>query len=239
VRGKGHKLGVRRFANRPTAPHFPEKWGRPAAIPQQNQTPTCFFIPHHFHSRKLIPVPPSDTPDDAKSGEAGPAPGLGTLAGTDPRPAATVSLRTKGLTRVMGSDAPQNLDTLIGRTCLRGTQTRRQRCREHPDSGAKQTAGMMAEVVNDQSPIPRARVPVGLVHHPAGTSRATGQAEASSHGDAAAGPAPGHSWNASSEDRRRLARETHAAGIDAERGAGRSHINTLDRLLLAPRPRQA
>jgi hypothetical protein len=29
---------------------------------------------------------------------------------------------------------------------------------------------------------------------------------------AAAGPAPGHPWNASSKDRRRLARETHAAG---------------------------
>ncbi len=142
--GKGQKLGVRRFANRPTASHFPEKWGRPAAIPQQNQTPTHFFIPAHFHPHRIIPVPPSDTPDDAKSGEAGPAPGLSTLAGTDPRPAATVSLRTKGLTRVMGSDVPQNLDTLIGRTCLRGTQTRRQRCREHPDSEAKQTAGMRA-----------------------------------------------------------------------------------------------
>ncbi len=34
------------------------------------------------------------------------------------------------------------------------------------------------EVANGQSPIPRARVPVGLVHHPAGTSRATGQAMA-------------------------------------------------------------
>jgi hypothetical protein len=51
-----------------------------------------------------------------------------------------------------------------------------------------------------------------------------------------AGPAPGHPWNASSKDRRRLARETHAAGKNAERGAGRSHITYLDRLLLAPRP---
>ena len=41
------------------------------------------------------------------------------------------------------SDA-RRLKPLIGRTCLRGTQTRRQRCREHPDSGAKQTAGMSA-----------------------------------------------------------------------------------------------
>ncbi len=57
-----------------------------------------------------------------------------------------------------------------------------------PDGGAKQTAGMRTEVENDQDRIPRARVPVGMVHHPAGTSRATGQAEASSHGDAAAGP---------------------------------------------------
>ena len=114
----------------------------------------------------------------------------------------------------------------IGRTCLRGTQTRRQCCREHPGSGANKTAGMRAEVANDRSPIPRARVPVGLVHHPAGTSRATGQAEAPSHDDAAAGPAPGRRWNSRFNARRRLARETHAAGIDAERGAGRSHIHT-------------
>ncbi len=39
------------------------------------------------------------------------------------------------------SDA-RRLKPLIGRTCLRGTQTRRQRCREHPDSEVKQTAGM-------------------------------------------------------------------------------------------------
>jgi hypothetical protein len=161
--------------------------------PPTKSTKQSFFIPAHFSRFTLIPVPPSDTPDDAMSGEAGPAPGARAVAGTNPRPAATVSLWTKGLTRVMGSDAPQNLDTLIGRTCLRGTQTRRPRCREHPDSGAKQTAGMRTEVANDQGPIPRARVPVGMVHHPAGTSRATGQAEASSQGDAAAGPAPGHS----------------------------------------------
>ena len=110
------------------------------------------------------------------SGEAGPAPGARALAGTNPRPAATVSLRTKGLTRVMGSDALQSLDTLIGRTCLRGTQTRRPCRREDPDGGAEKTAGMRTEVGNDQDRIPRARVPVGMVHHPAGTSRATGQA---------------------------------------------------------------
>ena len=84
-----------------------------------------------------------------------------------------------------------------------------------------------------------------MVHHPAGTSRATGQAEAehSSEETAAAGPAPGQSSvilgpDPRTKDRRRLARETHAAGIDAERGAERSHIHYLDRLLLAPRPRQ-
>jgi hypothetical protein len=38
--------------------------------------------------------------------------------------------------------------------------------------------------------IPRARVPVGMVHHPAGTSRATGQAlaEHSSEDSVKAGP---------------------------------------------------
>ncbi len=38
-------------------------------------------------------------------------------------------------------------------------------------------------------------------------------------------PTPGHP-RARPEDRRRLARETHAAGKDVERGAGRSHIFT-------------
>jgi hypothetical protein len=75
--------------------------------------------------------------------------------------------------------------------------------------------------------IPRARVPVGLVHHPAGTSRATGQAEASSRMTPQPDPRPVILWDAGPEDRRRLARETHAAGIDAERGAGRSHIKLL------------
>ena len=152
-------------------------------------------------------------------------------------------------TKVTGSDAPE-LDTLIGRTCLRGTQTRRQCCREHPDSGANKTAGMRAEV-DDQGFIPRARVPVGMVHHPAGTSRATGQALADipsgglcqsrtrarsflGHPRVILGLNP----RTRTEDRRRLARETHAAGKNAERGAGRSHITYLDRLLLAPRPRQ-
>lgn len=116
--------------------------------------------------------------------------------------------------------------------------------RTSPDGGADKTAGMRTEVANDQGRIPRARVPVGMVHHPAGTSRATGQAmaEHSSEDPAKAGPAPGRTSDGSKDRhdaRRRLARETHAAGIDAERGAGRSHINSLDRLLLAPRPRQA
>ncbi|SIQ93405.1 hypothetical protein SAMN05880561_10660 [Rhizobium sp. RU33A] len=90
ARGCGALLGP------PSSPSIPEKGGRADAIPQQNQTPTCFFIPHHFHPRRLTPVPPSDTPDDAMSGEAGPAPGASTLAGANPRPAATVSLRTRG-----------------------------------------------------------------------------------------------------------------------------------------------
>ena len=57
---------------------------------------TTFFIPAHFHALTLVPVPPSDTPDDAMSGEAGPAPGARVVADLNPRPAATVSLRTWG-----------------------------------------------------------------------------------------------------------------------------------------------
>ena len=41
--------------------------------------------------------------------------------------------------------------------------------------------------------IPRARVPVGMVHHPAGTSRATGQADASSRVTPQPDPTPGQS----------------------------------------------
>jgi hypothetical protein len=225
-----------------------DKRGMNSKNPPTKSTKNLFFIPALFHPLRISAVPPSDTPDDAMSGEAGPAPGWRVVADLKPRPAATVSLWTKGLTRVMGSDAPQNLDTLIGRTCLRGTQTRRPRCREHPDSGAKQTAGMRAKVGNDQGFVPRARVPVGLVHHPAGTSRATGQAMADiprggvcrsrTLRPVTLGPRVilGLNPRTRTEDRRRLARETHAAGIDAERGAGRSHIHYLDRLLLAPRP---
>ncbi len=79
--------------------------------------------------------------------------------------------------KVAGSDAPE-LDTLIGRTCLRGTQTRRPRRREFDRRRGGQNGGDDGEVANDQASIPRARVPVGLVHHPPGTSRATGQAMA-------------------------------------------------------------
>jgi hypothetical protein len=81
------------------------KRGMNSKNPPTKSTKQSFFIPHHFSRLTLIPVPPSDTPDDAMSGEAGPAPGWRAVAGTNPRPAATVSLRTKGLTRVMGSDA--------------------------------------------------------------------------------------------------------------------------------------
>jgi len=51
-------------------------------------------------------------------------------------------------TKVLRSDAAKP-DTPIGRTCLRGTQTRRPRCREHPDSGANKTAGMSQRIAND------------------------------------------------------------------------------------------
>mgnify|MGYP006159640757 CR=1 FL=1 len=122
----------------------PKTRGRSTQFPQQNQQSSQKIIPASRTRLTLVLVPPSDTPDDAMSGEAGPAPGWRALAGTNPRPAATVSLRTRGWTKVFWGRMPRRLDTPIGRTCLRGTQTRRQRCREHPDSGAKQTAGMSA-----------------------------------------------------------------------------------------------
>jgi hypothetical protein len=124
---------------------------------------------------------------------------------------------------------PHNLDTLIGRTCLRGTQTRRPRCREHPDSGANKTAGMRIEVGNDQGRVPRARVPVGMCtirREPPGPPARLWQTflrEVS----AAAGPCARSIFGRNPEDRRRLARGTHASGQNAERGAGRSHIQIL------------
>ena len=85
---------------------------------------------------------------------------------------------------------------------------------------------------------PRARVPVGLVHHPAGTSRATGQAEASSRMTRQPDPRPVILGpDPRTKDRRRLARETHVSGTktpnEAPEGATYKY---LDRLLLAPRP---
>ena len=156
---------------------FPEKRGRPAAIPQQNQTPKHFFIPAHFHPFTLIPVPPSDTPDDAMSGEAGPAPGWRVVADPNPRPAATVSLRTKGLTRVNGVGCspkpgyPDRKDVPQRHTDKAPALSRTPRQRGETNGGDDGRSSMIQN-------IPRARVPVGLVHHPAGTSRATGQAMA-------------------------------------------------------------
>jgi hypothetical protein len=49
---------------------------------------------------------------------------------------------------------PSRLDTPIGRTCLRGTQTRRPRRREHPDGGADKTAGMMVRSRMTKAPSP-------------------------------------------------------------------------------------
>ena len=94
-----------------------------------------------------------------------------------------ISARCNGLppdeglvTKVTGSDAlvtgyPDRKDVPQGHTDEAPTPSR-----TSPDGGATKTAGMRAEVENDQGRIPRARVPVGMVHHPAGTSRATGQA---------------------------------------------------------------
>ena len=98
-------------------------------------------------------------------------------------------------TKVTRSDAPEP-DTPIGRTCLRGTQTRRPRRREHTRRRGETNGGD-----DGRSPmienIPRARVPVGMVHHPAGTSRATGQAEASSCMTSQPDPRPVILWEQS------------------------------------------
>ena len=124
------------------------------------------------------------------------------------------------------SDAGR-LKPLIGRTCLRGTQTRRQRCREHPDSGAKQTAGMGAgpQMARRSSPGRGSRSDWCTIRRepPGPPARLKRHLMVTSQPD----PRPVIPRDEGPEDRRRLARETHAAGIDAERGAGRSHIKLL------------
>ncbi|SIP92220.1 hypothetical protein SAMN05880561_101241 [Rhizobium sp. RU33A] len=202
------------------------------ANPSAKSTKPRFFIPAHFHALTLIPSRPRIHLTMRCQARRGRRRGGVLSQAQIPGP-----LQRSPSGRGGGSDGGQpdagRLQPPIGRTCLRGTQTRRQCCHEHPGSGANKTAGMQAEV-DDQSFIPRARVPVGMVHHPAGTSRATGQALADI-------PSGGLCQSRTlrpvildprvkpedDEDRRRLARETHAAGIDAERGAGRSHIKLL------------
>jgi hypothetical protein len=156
---------------------FSEKRGTNSKNPPTKSTKNLFFIPALFHPLRINAVPPSDTPDDAMSGEAGPAPGWRALAGTNPRPAATVSLWTKGLTRVMGSDAPKpgypdRKDVPQRHTNKAPALSRTSRQRGETNGGDEGRAS------NGKGSIPRARVPAGMVHHPAGTSRATGQAMA-------------------------------------------------------------
>ena len=54
----------------------------------------------------------------------------------------------------------------------------------------EQNGGDGRQVANGQTIILRARVPVGMVHHPAGTSRATGQALAEHSSEVTAKPDP-------------------------------------------------
>ncbi len=126
------------------------------------------------------------------------------------------------------SDAGR-LKPTIGRTCLRGTQTRRPRCREHPDSGAKQTAGMRAgpHMARRSSP-GRGSWPdwCTIRREPPGPPARLWQ-KLPREDSAKPDPTPGRTSDFGPDARRRLARETHAAGIDAERGAGRSHIYLL------------
>lgn len=51
--------------------HLPESCGDEFFGFPNEINKTSFFIPHHFRPLTLIPVPPSDTPDDAMSGGAG------------------------------------------------------------------------------------------------------------------------------------------------------------------------
>ncbi len=174
TRGSRHKHSEA-ARSRQTTPS-PEKRGMTSRHSPTKSTKQSFFIPHHFHPRRLLPVPPSDAPDDAMSGEAGPAPGASTLAGTDPRPAATVSLRTRGWYEGDGvgcpvTGYPDRKDVPQRHTDKAPMLSRTSRQRGEQNGGDDGRSQMIEN-------IPRARVPVGMVHHPAGTSRATGQAMA-------------------------------------------------------------
>jgi hypothetical protein len=199
----------------PKTPKFPQSKGDELQrFPNRIKPRNIFFIPAHFSSHRLAPVPPSDTPDDAMSGEAGPAPGRSTVAGARPRPAATVSLRTWGWNEGLavgcrqtwiprsegraseahrqGANAVANIQT-AGRTKRRGWTPGRKWPDDHPPGEGPRSVWC---TIRREPPGPPARL------------WQTFREEDS----AAAGPAPGHPWNASSKDRRRLARETHAAG---------------------------
>ncbi len=96
-------------------------------------------------------------------------------------------------TKVTGSDAPE-LDTPIGRTCLRGTQTRRPRRREDPDGGAEKTAGMDAgsQMTRRSSPGRGSRSEWCTIRRePPGPPARLWQ-NTPREGSVKAGPAPGH-----------------------------------------------
>ncbi len=147
-------------------PPFPNKWGCPAAIPQRNQTPTHFFIPPISTLVDSSPSRPRihlTMRCQARRGRR-----RGACCRRHKSPARCNGLPPdEGLdTKVTGSDA-QELDTPIGRTCLRGTQTRRRCCREHPRQRGETNGGDEDQVENDRRPHPPGEGP-GRIGAPSG-----------------------------------------------------------------------
>ncbi len=204
--------------------------GLTAKIPQQNQSPIPVFVHPLPTCRRITPVPPSDTPDHAKSGEAGPAPGWTTVAGKRPRPLQRSPPAGGGR-----RDGPDRLAVTAVHAGVPQRHTDRRPGSLKKPPGEKD-GGVSPRIVND----PGSSAGEGQAgrYHPAGSSRATGQASAKVRHRTDARLTPiraGRCRTLKFRQRRRLARETHAAGKNAERGAARSHI--LDTLTGPPRRR--
>ena len=190
-----------------------------AKIPQQNQSPHPIFIHPLPACRRINAVPPSDTPGHAKPGEAGPAPGWTTVAGRRPRPLQRSPSAGGG--RRNGPDRFAVTAANAG-VPWRHTDRRPGSLKKPP---GEKDGGVSPRIVNG----PGSSAGEGQAgrYHPAGSSRATGQASAKVRHRTDERSMPGRCRTFGFRQRRRLARETHAAGQNAERGAARSHLLIL------------
>ncbi len=199
----------------------PPHCGVSAKIPQQNQVPPPIFVHPLPTCRRITPfrhrihrtMRSLARRDRRRGRRLSQVENPGRCNGLPPREAEGETVRT-------GSPSPP-----LTRACLRGTQTGARELEKAPrrkDGGVDRAGANAAPPSAGEGQAGR--------YHPAGSSRATGQASAKVRHRTDARSTPiraGRCRDVKSRQRRRHARETHAVGKNAERGAARSHLLIL------------